>query len=895
MSRKFPVSKSGRSGQIRALIKARSAQNALLLIDQLSVHQPGIVCKPVTSLEELREPLEQEPWDLLLACDEVIPGESEEVLETVRLAAAKVPCLVISEREEISVAVEVMRAGARDFITVNSLDRLPELVSRVIEESAPEKVSALPDATYLAAMVEASDDAIITLLPDGLVNSWNHAAEEMFGWSAREMIGRPITRLIPPEKEAEFKQISERIRRGERISHFETERLDRNGYVISVSLAISPIYDKSESFIGFSKTARNICHQKALEEQVQRNERLFREFMNASNAATFVKDMNGRYLFMNPTMNLLLSPEKRSSWLGKNDFELFPLGIAETCRASDHRCLRSQTPLNIEETGIDSFGNKFVWSVNKFPVSEGIGGMIWDVTENATGLERLQLHERALEASTEGLMIADANLPDHPMVFISPACEKITGYKPEELLGKNLRFLQGSDPDPVVRSKIRESIRLGVPVSVELINYRKDGTPFWNSLRISPIRDVGGMVTHYVGVQSDITERRVMEEQFRQSQKMEAVGKLAGAVSHDFNNYLTIINGYTDMVMETLAVDDPVQEMLVEIGKAGESSAALTRQLLAFSRQQVVQPRRFSLREAVADISNMLGRLMGENIELITLLDEETWPIFADKGSLEQVVMNLAVNGRDAMPDGGRLTISTRNVERDHGVFEDPPTELSGPMVLLEVTDTGTGIPPEIMQKIFEPFFTTKGEGHGTGLGLSTVRDIIRQSGGQVKIRSRPMAGTTFQVYFPKCDEAQRPSDQWSRFSSPPKGEETVLLAEDDPAIRTFMKRVMTGAGYKIIEACNGEEAISLAHDYEKPIHLVLSDVVMPHKGGRELVETVLRVRPASKVLYVSGYTDDEVLRHGVLRDKVNFLQKPFSANTLLSRVRDTIDGPSGL
>ncbi len=350
-------------------------------------------------------------------------------------------------------------------------------------------------------------------------------------------------------------------------------------------------------------------------------------------------------------------------------------------------------------------------------------------------------------------MITDPGQPDNPIVYASPGFERITGYGAEEVLGRNCRFLQGKDTDPVEVARLREAVRAGEPCTVELLNYRKDGTPFWNELSLSPVRDDGGRLTHFVGVQVDVTARRSLEEQFRQVQKMEAIGQLAGGVAHDFNNLLTIINGYSELLLQTLPAEDPSRALITEINKAGERSAGLTRQLLAFSRQQILAPRVLNLNEVVIDIEKMLRRLIGEDVQLDTVLDPRVWVVRADPGQVEQVLMNLAVNARDAMPGCGRLTIETRNIDLDETYARTHPDARAGPHVLLSVTDTGSGMSPEVQTRIFEPFFTTKGPGKGTGLGLPTVYGIIKQSGGHVAVTSVVGIGTTFKVYLPRAEQ----------------------------------------------------------------------------------------------------------------------------------------------
>jgi two-component system, cell cycle sensor histidine kinase and response regulator CckA len=364
-------------------------------------------------------------------------------------------------------------------------------------------------------------------------------------------------------------------------------------------------------------------------------------------------------------------------------------------------------------------------------------------------------------------------------------------------------------------------------------------------------------------------------------------------VAHDFNNLLTIINGYSEMLLDSLPSGDPSRPLIAQIHKAGERSAGLTRQLLAFSRQQVLAPRVLDLNEVVADTDKMLRRLIGEDVRLTTTLASKLWLVRSDPGQIEQVLLNLAVNARDAMPRGGRLTIETQNVELDDAYRRAHADAGAGPHVLLSVTDTGSGMSRAVMARIFEPFFTTKEPGKGTGLGLATVYGIIKQSGGHLAVHSDVGLGTTFKVFLPRVEQAVGELTAQSAVVAPPHGTETVLLVEDEAGLRDLTRRVLVGCGYTVLEAADGNKAIRLAAKYHGAIHLLVTDVAMPEAGGRVVAEQVAALHPGVRVLFVSGYTDDAVIRHGVLREGVNFLQKPFSLVSLAVKVREVLDMPA--
>ena len=458
------------------------------------------------------------------------------------------------------------------------------------------------------------------------------------------------------------------------------------------------------------------------------------------------------------------------------------------------------------------------------------------------------------------------------------ACTSL-GYAREELIGSATRLF---DPDASrdLLDEIAQRLSNGETATFDSRHVRKDGGSFPVEVRIRAF-EARGQIFHLALVR-DTTARRELEDQLRQAQKMEAIGRLAGGVAHDFNNLLTVINGYTDVLLDQVPDQTPEHADLAMIREAGDRAAALTAQLLAFSRRTIIAPKALNLNLLVERLVKMCKRIIGEHIVLTTQLDPELASVMADAGQIEQVVMNLVVNARDAMPRGGRLVIATSNIRTATGSY-----------VRLAVTDTGEGMTDEIRARVFEPFFTTKPQGQGSGLGLATAYGIVEQANGQIRVDSSPGKGSSFSVILPVIDAAEAPPALIPR--ERPRGTETVLLAEDEDAVRRLVQRALEIHGYSVLPARNGEEAEQIERGHLGPIHLLITDVVMPGMGGRELADTIKSRRPQLKILYMSGYTNDEVVRHGVTLARDAFLQKPFTPSGLVAMVRAAFGGGSEL
>ncbi len=506
--------------------------------------------------------------------------------------------------------------------------------------------------------------------------------------------------------------------------------------------------------------------------------------------------------------------------------------------------------------------------------------------------------ERALRESEERFRRLVEVLPVAVLIngggrilYCNPAFVRLIGAKgPEELLGRSALDVVHPDDLEAVQARIAAVEHGMLPVgSIERKLVRLDGTPVSVIAVGAPMSERGAR--SILVAMLDTTEQRRLEEQLRQAQKMEAVGRLAGGVAHDFNNLLTIINGFSEILLAKLPDGDPRREAATAIREAGERAAGLTQQLLAFSRKAIIEPKVIDLNEVVGSIGKMLGRLLGERITLVTRLYPQLYRVKVDRGQMEQVLVNLALNGRDAMAGGGRLTIQTMNTSIQEEDEASPPDCPPGRYVELCVSDTGAGMSDEVKTRVFEPFFTTKGLGKGTGLGLATVHGIVKQSRGHVIIDSEVGRGTMFRILLPATTEAPAPAaPQGTRAAA--HRSETVLLVEDEDGVRDLARRALEMHGYTVLEAGSGTEAIRVAESHAGAIHLLVTDVVMPDTGGAALADAIRALRPEIKVLYMSGYTDDEVVRHGVEVAAGSFVQKPFTLASLARKVREALDGP---
>jgi len=784
------------------------------------------------------------------------------------------------------------------------LSRLTE-ADRTLSASPTQVPAGLPDLLreagealhasqqQLANVLEGALEAILVIGEDGRHVDANRAACDLFGVTRDEIRGRKVGSLSASPEEAA--RIWETFRARGRLRG-ETRILRPDGAVRDVE------FSSIANFLPGLHLAllRDVTEPRLVEASLRASETRFRAVVeNAWDVVSLVSP-TGVVLYGSPAITRMLG-YALDEYVGSNVFELVHPDDAAAARGLMERCLAGAglpVPAELRFRHRDG-STRFLDVVGVNHLADPAVGAIvlnfHDETERKRAERELGASRAFLDKAEQVAHLGgwEADLTGSERIAWSPEVHRILGVSPEDFDGQLSTFYARVHPEdlPALRQAMDAAATGGRPFSLDHRVVRPDGDIRWVHSDGSVGRDEQGRSVRLIGIVQDITQRKQLEQQLVQSQKIEAVGRLAGGISHDFNNVLTAILGYSSLLLRGLGADDPARRRVEEIRKAGERAASLTRQLLAFSRQQMLMARVFDLGEVVEDLGDMLKRLIREDITL-EIVRAGPGRVKADPGQVEQVIVNLVVNARDAMPEGGRLAVRVSTVDIDDAFVSSHPGSRTGPHVRLEVTDSGLGMDPETRRHIFEPFFTTKERKGGTGLGLATVYGIVKQSGGYVDVDSEPGRGTTFRVDLPRTEEpAER---RVARVLSAPTGQETILILEDEDLLRTMVRETLEAGGYRVLAASSGEEAIALLRAREEPVHLLLTDVVMPGMSGREAAMRLAPLRPSMKVLYMSGYTDDAVVVRGVLTRGAGFLQKPFTSEALAAKVRQVLDQEPG-
>jgi two-component system, cell cycle sensor histidine kinase and response regulator CckA len=720
---------------------------------------------------------------------------------------------------------------------------------------------------------------------------------EMFGLrSLEEVQGHPVAEQCAPESRADVEERARQRAAGlPGPTDYEAIGLRKDGSRFPVHAMVTMVeLDDGPCTLAF---LTDISERQQAIAALRGSEERFRNLIERAPIAIGLA-RQGVTLYANPKYLEVFGFESVDEVRGRSIGEQFPPDIrAEVVARARARAQGLSAPSEYESIGQRKDGSQFPIHVAaamvQLPDGPCTAGFITDITEQKRAedeLARSELYYRSLiENAADVISVLGS---EGQLRYLSQSVERVLGYKPEEIQGRSVFDLIHPEDLDLAKGRLKESLETGARFEHFEIRVRhRDGS--WRTLSVT-----GTLLPSETGLRGvvtsarDLTEQRQLEAQFRQAQKMEAVGRLAGGVAHDFNNLLTVIHGYGDMLRSSLPEGSSNAVSVEEILAAAERATTLTRQLLAFSRRQVLEPRTIRLDAAVFEIEKMLRRLIGEDVELLLACEKAPGCVKADPGQIEQILMNLSVNARDAMPNGGRLTIGIADAEIDETHAARPGQPSPGPYVKLVISDTGVGMSAETLSHLFEPFFTTKSPGKGTGLGLATVYGIVKQSGGYIWASSVEGSGTTFQIFLPRVD-GEPSAVTPTRTSSAPGGDETILVVEDEEAVRKLTVSVLSSRGYAILEASGPAEGVDLAARHPGRIDLLVTDVVMPVMSGSELAGMLVARRPSMKVLFMSGYVDDTIGNHGVLKAGVRLIRKPFAPASLAREVRDVLDRPT--
>jgi two-component system, cell cycle sensor histidine kinase and response regulator CckA len=1002
-----------RSETTRVLVVEDDPESRETLTAALSAADSDFRVVDVDTLAAAVTELRTDGFDVVLL-DLGLPDSSGlGTFATLYSEAPDTPIVVLAHPSEETSALKAVQSGAQDYLLKGQVHGtlLVRSVRYAIERRRAEEQIRLQ-----AQLLEAVGEAVIATDPNGVIRYWNRFAEELYGWTGREAVGRNILDVLPQDRtRPQAERVLRLVAGGKRWSG-EMEVLRRDGTSFPAHIEQSPIVDAFGDLVGLVGTSSDVTDRKRADEALRASEQRLRIFVEQVPAILWSTDRDLR--FTSCLGAGLTAAQLRGVDLYGQPIDTFVqmTGAGKDMIDAHRRAARGE-PVS----GRLRFRGR-VYEAHVEPLRGGYGevvgtiGIALDVTHTERVEEELRRSEQRFRCLVEnGTDMIGVLTADFRLRYASPSVHAILGYTPEELTSANavalvhpddradalaalsrirrnsrlmptlavrVRHRDGSyrtvevkarnlldDPamdgivlnarDVTERMQVQEALResnealtaliTASPVAIlaldangrvtmwnpaaermfgwleddvlggalpilpeegreahrarlattlagrsytgaEIVGRRRDGSAIDVSLSAAPLRDGAGRVKGVVAVIEDLSPRKQLEQRLLHSQKMEAIGRLAGGIAHDFNNLLTAITGHAQILLEGIPEEDPARADLNEIDRAAGRAAALTRQLLAFSRKQVLQPTVLDVNGLVTGLERMLRRLIGADIELSTQIDPATGRIRADPGQIEQVLMNLVVNARDAMPHGGTLAIETANqtVRADDPMTQDGAEP--GEYVRITISDTGIGMDPETLTRIFEPFFTTKEAGRGTGLGLSTVYGIVNQSGGHIRVQSEPGQGTLFRVFLPRV--RTRATVRTER--SEPQlgaGSETILLVEDEPAVRALAQRVLERYGYRVIAAGSGDEAITLAHGFHGDIDLLVTDIVMPGMSGREVAQRIQAVRVATPVLYTSGYTPETTTRQNdFITAGAPFLQKPFTPAALAAKVRSVLD-----
>jgi PAS domain S-box-containing protein len=867
-----------------------------------------LVSERVQTAEAMKTALLGREWDVIL-CDFAMPQfNALAALDVLKETGLDIPFIIISGTVGEAVAVEAMRAGAHDYLMKDNLVRLGATIERELHEAenrrarrhAEEALKA--SETELRTLFAAMTDVIMVFDRDGRHVKIAPSKPASLYKPAAERIGKTLHEIFPTDTADFFLSQIHQALDQRRMQHAEYS-LTTNGEERWFEGSIAPISSDQVLWVARDITER----RQAQDEKAKLNTQIESQRQRLNNIVASLPGMvweawgqpdqsTQRIDFVSDYIETMLGYTVEE-WVSTPNFWLQIMHPDDKEREAKAAAATFASGRgNTTEFRWVARDGRTVWVESNYVVIKDDEGRPVGLRGVTTDISERKQAEAALRESEERYRDLVENAHDiiysHDLegnyTSMNKAGEHITGYTREEAL--KLNFAQTIAPEHLAKARdmLKRKLAGERVTAYEMEILAKDGRRIAVEANTKLVFQ-NGVPIGVQGIARDVTERKLLEEQLRQSQKMEAIGQLAGGVAHDFNNLLTAINGYSTLALR-VTHDEPIKGYLEEVKKAGDRAANLTRQLLAFGRKQMLQPIALNLNDVVSDMNKMLCRLIGEDIQLIAKFDPTLKKIEADPGQIEQVLLNLVVNARDAMPKGGKLTIETANFEMDSEYAGKHVGVQAGSYAVLAVSDTGTGMDDKTKARVFEPFFTTKEKGKGTGLGLSTVYGVVKQSGGNIWVYSELGRGTTFRVYLPQLKTEVTPTEKPTIEPAPLGGSETILLVEDEDVVRGLARKILEEAGYKVLDASGGKEAINLCQEHTEPIHLLLTDVVMPETSGKEIAERLSTLLPATRVLFMSGYTDEAIVHHGVLDSNVEFIQKPFSPVALIRKVRQVLD-----
>ena len=794
-----------------------------------------------------------------------------------------------------------MLLNARRIYHVPDKTKMILLAFEDISERRQAEQEIIKSKNTAESYLNIAAEIILALDAKGNITLLNESGHRLLGYKNGTLIGKNWFEVcLPKSIKKEIKSLFNKLmqKKIENVETYENLVLTRDGTEKIIHWHNSLLQDDQGNIIGTLSSGEDFTERKQSQEALRKSEEQLRFITEntTDNIAITTFDLEAKYIYVNPSVKTVLDYDPQEL-IGKSFFDfihpddkkvLFPLLKNYVKQKIKKLISPNETPISerIEFRFKSKSGNWHFMESTVNVVEKQLLAVTRDITKRKQVEAERERLNTAIEQSVEAIVITDTQ---GNIQYINPSFEKITGYSRVEVLGQNPRIIKSGEQGHAFYKELWDTISGGQVWKGKFVNRRKDGQLFSEEATISPIFDTAGNIINYVAVKRDVTKEEKLERQFQQAQKMESVGRLAGGVAHDFNNMLSVILGYSELVLSKMDPADKLYNIIQEINKAGQRSADLTTQLLAFSRKQTIAPKPLDLNDTVSNMLKMLRRLIGEDINMLWIPGANPWKIHMDPAQIDQILANLCVNARDAIKDTGQVVIETDNVTFDDAYCQTHAYAKPGAYIMLAVSDDGCGIDGKIKNKIFEPFFTTKAQGEGTGLGLATVYGIVKQNEGLINVYSEPGQGTSFKIYFPRY-KGEDIVEKKEKAKVLPEGHgELILLVEDETAILEMVQSMLESIGYSVITAKTPREALHLVQDQTSRIELLMTDVVMPGMNGKELAIQLHHSFPDMKVVFMSGYTSNVIAHRGVLDKGVNFITKPFSLPALAEKLHEVL------